>query len=61
VFTRRKKIKLDSFEEDIVVASLYKTRNERIKNNECDEAVSDVLIKILKTPQRKARRRDEAR
>jgi len=61
VFTRRKKIKLDSFEEDIVVASLYKTRNERIKNNECDEAVSDVIIKILKTPQRKARRRDEAR
>ena len=61
MFTRRKKIKLDSFEEDIVVASLYKTRNERIKNNECDEAVSDVLIKILKTPQRKARRRDEAR
>ena len=61
MFTRRKKIKLDSFEEDIVVASLYKTRNERIKNNECDEAVSDVIIKILKTPQRKARRRDEAR
>ena len=61
MFTRRKTIKLDSFEEDVVIASLNKVRTEKLKNNECDEAVSDVLIKIMKSPQRKARKRDEAR
>jgi len=61
VFTRRKTIKLDSFEEDVIIASLNKVRTEKLQNNECDEAVSDVLIKIMKSPQRKARKRDEAR
>lgn len=61
MFTRKKTIKLDSFEEDVIIASLNKVRTERLKNNECDEAVSDVLIKIMNTPQRKARKRNEAR
>ena len=61
MFTIKKTIKLDSFEEDVVIASLNKVRTEKLKNNECDEAVSDVLMKIMKTPQRKARKRDEAR
>jgi len=61
MITRRKTIRLDSFEEDAIIASLNKVRTEQLQNNECDKEVSDLMIKIMKSKPRKARKRDEAR
>jgi hypothetical protein len=61
VLVKRKTIRLDGFEEDVVINSLNKVRTEQLKNNECDRDVSDIMLKIMKSKTRKARRRDEAR
>jgi len=56
-----KTIKLDSLEEDLVIKSLNKIRTERLSDNKCDRDVSEVMLKILQAPVRKARKRNEAR
>ena len=58
---QRKTIHLDSFEEDVVIESLNRARTEQIDNDMSDEDISRLMLKILRTPVRKARRRDEAR
>ena len=58
---QRKTIRLDSYEEDVVIGSLNKLRTEQLENDKCDEDVSRLMMKILRTPMRKERRRDEAR
>jgi hypothetical protein len=57
----RKLVRLDAYEEGAVIEGLNKIRTEKLERGECDEFVSDVMLKILQAPKRKARRRDEAR
>ena len=57
----QKKIKLDAYEEGAVIKGLNKIRTEQIKNAECPEFVSDLMLKIIHAPSKKGRRRDEAR
>jgi hypothetical protein len=58
---RQKTIRLDEFEQDVVIGSLNRVRTEQLKNNECDKEVSRLMLKIMKSPQKKARKRSEAR
>ena len=58
---RRKTVHLDNFEEDAIIASLNRVRTEQLQNNECEKEVSDLMIKIMKSKPRRARKRDEAR
>ena len=57
----QKKIRLDPNEEGAVIAGLNKIRNEKLEKGECPEFVSDLMLKVIRTPSKKARRRDEAR
>ena len=56
-----KTVKFDCFEEDLVIKSLNMARTERLSENKCDRDVSEVMLKILQAPVRKARKRNEAR
>jgi len=61
MMVRRKTIRLDGYEEDVVIESLNRVRTEQLRNNECDRDVSDLMLKIMKSKSRKARKRNEAR
>ncbi len=56
-----KLISLDVYEEGAVIEGLNKIRTERLERGESAEFVSDVMLKILQAPTKKARTRDEAR
>ena len=58
---KRKTIRLDSYEEDVLIESLNRTRTERLENDKCAADASDLILKIVRAPARKARVRDEAR
>jgi len=58
---KRKKVRLDSYEGDLILKSLNQVRTEMINKNECDRDVSELMLKIMKAPSRKVRRRNEAR
>ena len=57
----QKKIRLDPYEEGAVIEGLNKIRSEKLEKGECPEFVSDLMLKVIRAPTRKARRRDEAR
>ena len=57
----QKKIHLDPYEEGTVIEGLNKIRSEKLEKGECAEFVSDLMLKVIRTPFRKARGRDEAR
>ena len=57
----KKVIGFDAYEEGAVIEGLNKIRTEQIEKDECAEFVSDLMLKIIRTPARKARMRDEAR
>jgi len=61
MFVKKKTFRLDGFEEDIVIKSLNRVRTDRQQNNVCDKDVSKLMLKILQTPEKKVRRRNEAR
>ena len=56
-----KKVSLDVYEEGAVIEGLNKIRTEKLDKGECADFVSDLLLKVINTPAKKARRRDEAR
>jgi len=56
-----KNINLDAYEEGAVIEGLNKLRTEKLEKGECPEFVSDLMLKVIRTPSKKARRRDEAR
>ena len=58
---RQKTIRLDEFEQDVIIESLNRVRTEQLKSNECDKEVSRLMLKIMKSPSKKARKRSEAR
>jgi len=57
----QKTIRLDMSEEGAVIKGLNKVRTEQLEQKGSAEFVSDLMLKILQTPARKVRVRDEAR
>ncbi|MCL2818046.1 MAG: hypothetical protein FWD39_06655 [Clostridiales bacterium] len=57
----QKRIVLDPDEEGAVIAGLNKIRTEQLEKDGAADFVSDLMLKIIRAPQRKARGRDEAR
>ena len=58
----QKNMKLDIYEEGAVIEGLNKLRTEKLQNDECADYVSQLMLKIIRTPTKKARvRNDEAR
>ena len=58
---RKKTIRLDSYEADVIIESLNRTRTERLESNKCADDASNLILKIVRAPERKVRKRDEAR
>ena len=57
----RKTVTLDQYEEGAVITALNDMRNKELSEKECTDFVDDLMLKILRTPQKKVRVRDEAR
>ncbi len=57
----QKTVALDDHEEGAVIQGLMLLRNEELESNGADDFVGSLILKIIRTPQRKARSRDEAR
>jgi hypothetical protein len=58
----RKTIGFDTYEEGAVIEGLNKIRTEKLEKDECADYVSQLMLKIIRSPSKKARvRRDEAR
>jgi hypothetical protein len=57
----KKIMRLDAYEEGAVIEGLNKIRTEKIANEECPEFVSDLMLKIIRSPTKKVRIRNEAR
>ena len=56
----RKTIRFDVYEEGAVIEGLNKIRAEKIEKKECADYVSQLMLKIIRSPSRKARK-NEAR
>lgn len=54
-------VELDPYEEGAVITALNNMRNKGLENQESTDFLDDLLLKIIRAPQRKARGRDEAR
>jgi hypothetical protein len=58
----KKTVSFDAYEEGAVIEGLNKIRTEKLEKDECADYVSDLMLKIIRSPTRKAKvRRDEAR
>jgi hypothetical protein len=57
----QKVIPLDVYEEGAVIEGLNKIRTEKLERGESADFISDVMLKILQAPTKKARTRDETR
>ena len=49
----KKLIGFDAYEEGAVIEGLNKIRTEQIVKNECTDFVSDLMLKIIRTPAKK--------
>lgn len=58
---KKRVIKLDTYEEGAVIKGLNKIRTEQLEKQESADFVSDLLLKIIQSPKRKARFRNEER
>ena len=59
--TETKTIRLDRYEEGAVITALNEYRNKELADKKCGEFTGDLILKIIKTPARKGRLRNEAR
>ena len=57
----KKTVRLDAYEEGAVIEGLNKIRTEHLEKGESADFASDVMLKIIQAPTKKARIRDEAR
>ena len=57
----KKTVSLDAYEEGAVIEGLNKIRTEQLEKDGCPEFISDLMLKIIQTPTKKARMRDDAR
>lgn len=58
---KQKLIELDTYEEGAVITALNELRNKEIREKESTDFVDDLMLKILYSPLRKGKVRDEAR
>lgn len=60
---QRKTIRFDPYEEGAVIEGLNKMRTEQLERDESADFVSELMLKILRSPARsgRVRIRDEAR
>jgi len=58
---KQKTVSIDIYEQGAVIEGLNKIRTEKLEKAECAEFVSDLMLKIIRAPSKKAKRRDEAR
>ncbi len=58
---KQKLVALDEYEEGAVIQGLMLLRNEELESGGSDDFIGDLIIKVIRSPQRKARARDEAR
>jgi hypothetical protein len=61
VKSKRKIVGLDKYEENEVIKGLNKIRTEQLEQDGSANFVSELMLKIIHAPTRKARFRDEAR
>lgn len=54
-------IELDQYEEGAVITALNDMRNKQIEEKQSTDFADELLLKILHSPQKKVRVRDEAR
>lgn len=54
-------VALDVYEEGAVISALNDLRNKQIEGQESTEFVEDLMLKVLHSPQKKVKVRDEAR
>lgn len=54
-------ITLDSYEEGAIITALNEMRNKGLEEKEPTDFLDDLMLKILHSPQKKVRTRDEAR
>jgi hypothetical protein len=54
-------LELDRYEEGAIIRALSDMRNKEIAEQNPTDSLNDLLLKIIRAPQRKARIRDEAR
>lgn len=57
----QKIIGLDTYEEGAVIEGLNKIRSEQLEQQQSAEFVSDLMLKILRSPSKKQKVRHEAR
>jgi hypothetical protein len=54
-------LELDVYEEGAVISGLNELRGKAIAERESTDFVDDLMLKVLHSPRRKVRARDEAR
>lgn len=54
-------VTLDPYEEGAVITALNDMRNDQLSEKEPTDFVDELMLKILHSPQKKVRMRDEAR
>jgi len=54
-------VALDDYEEGAVITALNDMRNKEIAEKQSTDFVDELMLKILHSPQKKVRARDEAR
>lgn len=57
----QKTISFDSYEEGAVITALNDLRNKEIEEQNPTDLVDELMLKILRSPQKKVRVRDETR
>lgn len=56
-----KTVHLDAYEEGAVIEGLNKLRTEQLDGRKSSDFVSDLMLKIIRTPAKKGKVRDESR
>ncbi|MDR1616004.1 MAG: hypothetical protein LBR98_03235 [Syntrophomonadaceae bacterium] len=57
----QKTVSFDAYEEGAVITALNDLRNREIDERESGDFIGDIMLKIINTPVRKVKIRDEAR
>ena len=57
----KKVIGLDHYEEGAVLIALKDMRNKQIEDKESTDLVDELLLKVIRAPQKKVKVRDETR
>ena len=57
----QKVVGFDAYEEGVVIEGLNKIRTEQLEQDRSADFVSDLMLKIIRTPAKKVKIRDEAR